>query len=101
MNEIKELVNKSFKAGDWIKIEGNGWWASPFSNIWDIDGKAWAKTVKPSGRRRRPIDGKVVNVNDYGINLQFEGILEDEIELCVWNEIDAIYDVDGVVWERE
>lgn len=74
----QKLVNKSVKAGDWIKIEGNGWWASPFYNIWSID-------------------GKVVNVNDNGIEVQYEG----EIELCEWNEIDAIYDVDGVVWERE
>lgn len=79
---LKELVNKSVKAGDWIKIEGNGWWASPFYNIWDID-------------------GKVVNVYDHGIEIQYED--EDEVDtgVCEWAKIDAIYSTDGVVWERE
>jgi len=83
---IKELVNKSVKAGDWIKIEGNGWWASPFYGIWDID-------------------GKVVNVYDHGIEVQYEDEDEvgdeDETGVCEWDKIDVIYDVDGVVWERE
>ena len=84
MNEIKELVNKSVKAGDWIKIEGNGWWASPFYNIWDID-------------------GKVVNVYDHGIEVRYGVGMQrmNDTGVCEWNEIDAIYDVDGVVWERE